>query len=163
MKLERKLLAHYLDAEPTGKGVAEYCRLGRDLEEYNVELSASVEKKKNILGESSTTISSYEAQGSVEPYYADKDDPLFSRLQNIVDNRLVLDDCQFKAVEVHLWETIDSKPNVYVAYQEEVYVEVTSYGGDNTGYQIPFNVHYTGKRVKGEFDITTKIFTPVTD
>lgn len=157
-KIERKLLAHYLDSAAPSVGTPVYCRLGKDLEEYNTELSAQVDKKKNILGETSITLSSYEAQGSVEPYYADKEDPLFARLQEIVDNRLVLDDCKATAVEVHLWESI--KDNVYEAYQEEVFIEVTSYGGDNTGYQMPFNVHYTGKRVKGEFDITSKTFTP---
>ena len=34
-----------------------------------------------------------------------------------------------------------------------------SYGGDTTGYQIPFNVHYTGVKTKGSFDPATKKFT----
>ena len=32
-------------------------------------------------------------------------------------------------------------------------------GGDTTGYQIPFNVHYTGVKTKGTFDPATKKFT----
>ena len=43
--------------------------------------------------------------------------------------------------------------------REDVYIEVTSYGGDTTGYQIPFTLHYTGKKVKGIFDVATKTFT----
>ena len=46
-----------------------------------------------------------------------------------------------------------------VAYKEDGIIEVVSYGGDTTGYQIPFNVHSTGNRVKGTFDLATKTFT----
>ena len=43
MKIERRYMAHYLNA---GFGGAEnYCRLGADLEEYSPELTANVEKK----------------------------------------------------------------------------------------------------------------------
>ena len=43
--------------------------------------------------------------------------------------------------------------------REQVYVEVVSYGGDTTGYQIPFKVHYTGVKTKGTFNVTTRTFT----
>ena len=68
-------------------------------------MSAEVEKKKNILGETSVMVTSYEKSGTVEPYYAEKGDPLFTRLQDIIDNGSVLDDCNTDVVEVHLWET----------------------------------------------------------
>lgn len=156
MKIARKFMAHFVN---TAKGDAEaaYTRLGKDLEEYNVELSAEVDKKKNILGETSVNVTSYEKSGTVEPYYAETGDALFTRLQEIVDNGLVLDDCKTDVVEVHLWE--EATQGVYPAYREEAVFEVTSYGGDKTGYQIPFNLHYTGKREKGTFNITTKKFT----
>ena len=126
MKIERRYMAHYLNA---GFGGAEnYCRLGADLEEYSPELTANVEKKSNILGQTSVTIDGY----------------------------LVLDDLKTDIVEVKLWgETADT---TYPAVREECYIEVVSYGGDTTGYQIPFNVHYTGVKVKGKFDVKTKKF-----
>ncbi|MDE6781159.1 MAG: hypothetical protein K2J40_06855 [Ruminococcus sp.] len=162
-KIERKLLAHFLNATPT-KDSASYYRLGKDLEEYSVELSAESETKKNILGEVSTVISSYEATGSVEPYYADKNDEIYAFLQDIIDDRKVLDDVKTDAVEVHLWEPAANEnsenPTVFKAYKETAVIEITSYGGDTTGYQIPFTVHYQGDRVKGKFDISTKTFTP---
>ena len=40
-----------------------------------------------------------------------------------------------------------------------MYIEVTSYGGDTTGYQIPFTLHYTGEKVKGTFNVSTRTFT----
>ena len=83
MKIERKYMAHYLNAA-FGSGDASYTRLGSDLEEYSPELTANVEKKSNIVGETTVTIN---------------------------------------------------------------------------GYQIPFNVHYTGVKTKGTFDPATKKFT----
>ena len=59
-------------------------------------------------------------------------------------------------VEVKLWEPQNN--GVFPAIWEEVYIEVTSYGGDTTGYQIPFTLHYTGKKAKGWFDVETKTF-----
>ena len=139
MKIERRYMAHYLNA---GFGGAEnYCRLGADLEEYSPELTANVEKKSNILGQTSVT---------------EAGDPLFEKLQEIIDGDLVLDDLKTDIVEVKLWgETADT---TYPAVREECYIEIVSYGGDTTGYQIPFNVHYTGVKVKGKFDVKTKKF-----
>ena len=160
MKLERKYMAHYLNAHfaKDSEGDASYVRLGKDLEEYSPELSANVEKKNNILGQTSITIDSYQKQGEVSPYYAEKGDPLFEKLQAIIDGDLVLDDLKTDIVEVKLWESGTS--GTFPAVREECYVEVSSYGGDTTGYQIPFNVHYTGVKTKGTFNTSTKAFTP---
>ena len=161
-KIERKYLAHYINtAAPAADGkaaaAAVYERLGKDLEEYSPELSAEVNTSKNILGETSILISSYEKTASVEPYYAEKDSALFTRLQAIIDGNLVLDDLKTDVVEVKLWEAAES--GAYPAIKEEAYIEVTSYGGDTTGYQIPFTLHYTGVKTKGTFDPSTKAFT----
>lgn len=159
MKIERKYLAHYLNATfANDEGTASYTRLGKDLEEYSPELSANVEKKNNILGETSVTIDSYQKQGEVSPYYAEKGDPLFEKLQTIIDGDLVLDDLKTDIVEVKLWG--EASAGAYPAVKEECYIEVSSYGGDTTGYQIPFNVHYTGVKTKGTFDVSKKTFTP---
>ena len=156
-KIERKYLAHYINTA-TGDAEAAYERLGKDLEEYSPEMSAEVETKKNILGETVINISGYEKTGSVEPYYAEKDTGLFTRLQAIIDEGLVLDALKTDVVEVKLWEA--EAENAYPATKEEAYIEVTSYGGDTSGYQIPFTLHYTGVKTKGTFDPTTKAFTP---
>ena len=104
MKIERKYMAHYLNATfAADDGTASYVRLGKDLEEYSPELSANVEKKTNILGNTTVTIDSYQKQGEVSPYYAEKGDPLFEKLQTIIDGDLVLDDLKTDIVEVKLW------------------------------------------------------------
>ena len=156
MRIERRYMAHYLNAA-FGKGEASYTRLGSDLEEYSPELTANVEKKSNILGQTSVVIDSYQKQGEVSPYYAEKGDPLFTKLQAIIDGSLVLDDLKTDIVEVKLWDAESS--GAFPAVREECYIEVSSYGGDTTGYQIPFNVHYTGVKTKGTFNPTTKTFT----
>ena len=158
MKIERKYLAHFINAAAPGGKDAIYERLGKDLEEYSPELSAEVNAKKNIIGETSINISSYEKTASVEPYYADKDSALFNRLQTIIDDSLVLDNLKTDVVEVKLWEPDTS--GAFPAIKEEAYIEVTSYGGDTTGYQIPFTLHYTGVKTKGTFNPSTKTFTP---
>ena len=153
-KIERKYLAHFINT--AGEGEAVYERLGKDLEEFSPELAAQVDTKKNILGETSVLISSYEKTGAVEPYYAESESGLFQRLQQIIDDGLVLDKLKTEVVEVKLWEQAEG--GAYPAVKEEAYIEVTSYGGDTTGYQIPFTLHFTGNKVKGSFDVATRTF-----
>lgn len=159
-KIERKYLGHLINVTP-GSATETYVRLGKDLESYNQEFSPQVDKKKNILGETSITLSSYEVSSSVETYYAEKGTPLHLYLQDIVDNRKVLDDVVTDALEVHFFDPTTATPpqTQFEAYKEEVHIAVTSAGGDSTGYQIPFDIHYTGKRTKGVYDTDTKTFT----
>ena len=117
-KIKRKFMGNFIDSALPGTKETAYVRLGKDLEEYNVEMNANVDTKNNILGETSVTLDSYQPQATADPFYAVVGDPMFERLQG------------------------------------------SSYGGDTTGYQIPFNVHHTGNRVKGTFALETKTFTP---
>lgn len=157
-KIERKYLAHFINVAKDGEE-AVFERLGQDLEEFSPELSAQVETKKNILGQSSVLISGYEKTASVEPFYAQSGSALFNRLQEIIDGDLVLDDLKAEVVDVKLWEPDET--GAFPAVKEAVFIEITSYGGDTTGYQIPFTIHYTGEKVKGTFNVTTKSFTAV--
>ena len=154
-KIERKYMAHFINAVKEGEAV--YERLGQDLEEFSPEMAAQVETKKNILGESSILISGYEKTAAVEPFYASQGSTLFDRLQQIIDGDLTLDDLKADVVDVKLWD--ESEAGIYPAVKETVFIEVTSYGGDTTGYQIPFTLHYTGEKVKGTFNVSTRTFT----
>lgn len=157
-KIKRKYMAHYINTSVIPE-TPSYVRLGADLEEYTVEMNANVNTTQNILGETATSIDGYEPQASVEPYYAVVGDPMHTRLQKIVDERQTLDDLKTSTVEVHLWEEDEVDTGSFVAYKEDAIIEVVSYGGDTTGYQIPFNIHNVGNRVKGTFDVATKTFT----
>lgn len=155
-KIERKYLAHFINAAALGADSPVYERLGKDLEEFSPELSAQVETKKNILGQTSVILSGYEKTGAVEPYYAESGSALFARLQDIIDEGRVLEDVKTDVVEVKLWEEGEGG---YPAIREEAYIAVNSYGGDTTGYQIPFTLHFTGNKTKGVFDPETRTFT----
>ena len=159
---ERKYLAHYLDsAFDTTYKATEYVRLGKDLEEYAVELNPDVETKKNILGENSVAVSGYEVSSSVDPYYYDYDEALSEKIMDIAMNRTTGDGCKTTTIDVLLkpGASADEAPTVVWAYREDCYLVPQSVGGDTTGIQIPFELHRAGNRVKGTFDLTTKKFT----
>ena len=159
--IERKYLAHYLDASFNGTS-ATYVRLGKDLEEYNEELNPDVEVNKNILGEQSVKHSGYEVQADVDPfYYEDYDDALSNKIMEIANTRATGDKCLTTMVDVLLKPGVDEEtaPTVVWAYREDVYVIPNSVGGDTSGVQTPFTVYKAGNRVKGTWDMTKKSFT----
>jgi len=156
-KIARQFMAHLLDTT-FGGDEPDWYRIGEDLEEFNVELNPDTELQKNILGSTNFIHNGYEPSGEADPFYARVGDALFAKLQNIVDNRLTDDNLRTKSLEVHLWD--GDETNGYTAWMQECYVTPTSYGGDTSGYQIPFTVDYVGARTKGTYAPKTKKFTP---
>lgn len=162
MSIERKYLAHYIDgAFDLTYAACKYVRLGKDLEEYSVELNPDVETKKNILGENSVNVSGYEVSSSVDPYYYEYEDDLAKKIMDIAMNRTTGDGCKTSVVDVLLkpGSSDDEAPTAVWAYREDCYVVPQSVGGDTTGIQIPFEIHRAGNRTKGTFDLSTKKFT----
>ena len=158
--IERKYLAHYIDGAFSANA-AEYVRLGKDLEEYSIELNPDVESVQNILGENSIRVNGYEVSSSVEPYYYEYDDSLSQKIMDIAMNRTTGDGCKTTVVDVLLQPGEgDAAPTAVWAYREDCYVVPESVGGDTSGVQIPFTIHRAGNRVKGSFDINSKKFTP---
>ncbi len=154
-KIERKYLAHYIDASFGGEA-ANYTRLGKDLEEFNEELNPDIEVQKNILGEQNVVHNGYEVQSEVDPYYAYTGDPLFEQLALIANERRTGDACLTTKVDVLLSEA----GTVLWAYREDCRVIPNSIGGDTSGVQIPFTIYNAGNRVKGTWNTSTKTFTP---
>lgn len=162
MKAERKYLAHYLDAAfDTTYAAPQYVRIGKDLEEFSVELNPDIETSKNIIGENSVKHNGYEASADADPVYYEYDDALTEKIMEIAMLRKTGDACRTTYVEVLLkpGETNDAAPTVIRAVREDVLLVPTSYGGDTSGVQTPFTVNFTGNRVEGTFDLTTKKFT----
>lgn len=153
-KIERKLFATYIEAQVT---TPTYVLLGTDLEELNIEMNANVVRTANILGQSSISIDKYEKQASVEPFKADSGDDLYKWLKEIIDGDLTLSELETNIVNVDLFGT--AAEGAYPAIKETCIVEITSYGGNTEGFQIPFNIHLTGVKTKGTFNPTTKAFT----
>lgn len=162
--LERKYLAHYIDAKfdiTAEHSAAKYVRIGKNLEEYSEELNPDVEVTKNILGEQSVQHSGYEVQADVDPfYYESEDDDLSKKLMEIANTRATGDACKTTMVDVLLQPNgLDGEPKVVWAYREDVYVIPNSVGGDTSGVQIPFTVYKAGNRVKGNWTMETKTFS----
>ncbi len=160
-KIERKYMAHFLDTANFNNAstTPSWYRIGEDLEEYNVDLNPDTELVKNILGNTRFDHKGYEPSADADPFYARVGDALFEKLQAIVDNRYTGDQCKTFALEVHLWDE-GSTSGTYTAYRQPCYVVPTSYGGDTSGYQLPFTVNYVGDRTKGTYTASTSNFTP---
>lgn len=159
--IERKYLAHYIDANFGKTSVSNY-RLGKDVEEYNIEMNGEVESKKNILGENSVTHKGYDPSASLDTYYGDYDDTLTNSLLDIVNERKTGDSVRTTVVDVLLKLGSTGEVEVVSAYREDVIIDVKSVGGSTEGVNIPFDIHYAGNRVKGSFDTATKTFTETT-
>jgi len=161
-KAERKYLAHYLDAAfDTTYEKTQYVRIGKDLEEFVVELNPVIDTVQNILGENSVNHTGYEASAEASPVYYEYDDALTQKIMESAMLRSAGDSCKTSYVEVLLkpGETAADAPEIVRAVREDVLLIPTSYGGDTTGVQIPFSINFTGNRTEGTFDITTKVFT----
>ena len=160
-KRKRKLMVTYINAAAPGSA-AVYERLGKDLEELNTEMNYETNEKENILGEVTVDIYGAKPTAEVSPFYAREGSALADRLQTIKDDRLELDDLATDVVEVHLWEPKEGSTNAFTAVKESAHIELTSTGGDTTGYQTPFTIHYGGDPVKGTFDVSTRTFAAAT-
>ena len=157
-KIDRKYMAHYIDAGSLCGGLTpKYERLGKDLEEYNVELNPDTETSKNILGESTFKHNGYEVSSDADPFYADTTSDLFTALQKIVDGRLKDDNLKTKAVEVHLWT--EATAGKYEAYQQDCYVVPTSYGAIHPAIRFRLPLTMLANVSKENFDISSGTFT----
>jgi hypothetical protein len=154
-KAERKYLAHFIDSKFGDETGPTYVRLGKDLEEYAIELNPDVETKKNILGENSVAVNGYEASSSVDPYYYEYDDTLSKKIWDIGMNRTTGDGCKTTVVDVLL----KADGTVLEAWREDAYVVPESIGGDTSGVQMPFTIHRAGNRKKGTFVLGDNTFT----
>ena len=161
-KIERKWLAHYIDANfvTSGTGTTNYVRLGQHLESYAEELNPQVSVQRNIIGEQTVIHAGYEVSSSVEPYYCYFDEPLFVKLKDIANKRVTGSDCCTTRVDV----LFDESGNTLWAYREKCWVVPNSVGGDTSGMQIPFGVYNDGERTAGTWAKTGDnwTFTPTT-
>lgn len=160
--LERKYLAHYIDAAFDKKGEStNYIRLGEGIEEFSVEMNPEIETTADIIGNSNAVLKGYDVSADVDPYYFTNDDDLSEKLKTIVEQELTGDGCVTTVVDVWLKPGEDgAAPIVTSATRREVIIAVQSYGGDTGGVQIPFSINGSKNKVLGDFDINTKKFTP---
>lgn len=160
-KLNRSQLIHFINAAPSS--TASWFKIGKDVEEMSVEMNPEIETQKNILDETSVNHNGYEASFSVDTYFADPSDSIYDFLEGIALGRLKGDACKTQVLEVIIEDTTAAS---HEAYQEDVIVEVTSYGGAQGGVRIPYTVHFAGNRKAGTVAIAAQTgiptFTPAT-
>ena len=153
-KLNREALAHYLD---TGMHPKYYSSgttavtpaweiIGEDIEEMSVDLNPNTDQFKNILGNTKTKDDGYEPSMSADPFYADPDSTLYTKVRDIALGRKKGADCKTIMLEVVVE---DSSATNFLAYVQEVMIKPQSYGGDTAGLNFPFNVLEDGNRYKG--------------
>lgn len=148
-KMQRKFFQNFIDTT-MGDTTPSWYRLGKDLEEFNIELNPDTEMSKNILGETTFVHNGWEVSANAEPYYARTGDALFAKLQKIIDEGLQYEGCATYILEAHLWDE-GSTSGTYKALKQPCYIVPQSYGGDTSGYQIPFEIVFAGEKVPGFF------------
>ena len=153
-KYERKWLAHLLLLGASWATAADVVRLGKDLEEYAVDMNPDVEQKKNILGESSVNIKGYQPSSSVDTFYAYKGDALFNKLYTAINNRTTGTGLKARVADILL----DGDGAVDSVYCEDVYLVPQSIGGED-GIQIPFEMYYAGNRKAATATISDGVIT----
>lgn len=134
--------------------------IGDKVEEMSLEMNPNVETVTDITGNTSTTLDKYEVQTSVSPMRARKESKLFAVLYDIVKNEKTLSDVERTFLCVNVFDkTGEGSEATYAAWTQKGVIAVQSYGGNTQGLDIPFNIHWTGKKTYGTFDPSDKEFT----
>ncbi|MCI8955624.1 MAG: hypothetical protein HFG29_01395 [Eubacterium sp.] len=156
MKLKRSYLLHFIDASFGGTGSPSWFLIGKDIEEMSVELNPDTETVKNILDETSVNDNGYEPSMSADPYYANPEDAIYPKLRDIAMNRLTGEDCKTQVLEVLMEGDTEASHKAWI---EDAIVKPQSYGGSQSGINIPFDVTFNGNRKEGTVTITNKVPT----
>ena len=111
---------------------------------------------KNVWDESYVEDNGYEPSIESTTYYADPTDPIYPKLRDMAMNRLKGDDCRTTILEVIVEDTAAAK---HRAWKEDVVVKPEEYGGNTSGFQIPFSIHFDGNRKEGSVTIADGALT----
>ena len=95
--------------------------------------------------------------GDVETYRALRESKWAEILYNIVKYRKTLTDVVHTFCVVNTFAGVAGK---FDAWTQKAVVAVQSTGGDTKGMNMPYNIHWTGERTYGTFDLDTLTFTP---
>lgn len=151
-KLKREAHRFYVKAS----GMTNYFLVGKGIDDMSVEMNGSFEQTQDVTGEVSVSDTGYQPQVSVEPYYANPDDEIYDFLKDLALNRKSGDDAKAEYLEVIIDNTSASE---HEAWKENCRIEISSYGGDTSGFQIAYNVWPDGGRVKGTATFAGKVPT----
>lgn len=150
-KAKRKELAFFYKTEDTLEII------GKGIEEASISPSAEIESVTDILGNTETTLSSYEKTTDLDPIYLEGGNKFSEWLDTLEETDAILDDAVGTFVVVKLYKTTEETK--YVAWEQQAVVELTGFGGDTKGVNLPCTLHWIGERTMGTFDPSTKQFT----
>ena len=150
-KAKRKELAFFYKTENTLEII------GKGIEEASISPSAEIESVTDILGNTETTLSSYEKTTDLDPVYMEGGNKFAEFLDNLEETNAILDDCKATFLVVKMYKT--STGSKYVAWEQDTIVELTEFGGDTKGVNMPCTLHWVGERTMGTFDPSAKQFT----
>lgn len=135
--------------------------IGEKVEDLGLELNPNVEKVHDVTGKTSVTIDKYEVQTSVSPMRAKKESKMFAFLYGVVKDEKTLSDLEKEFLCVNVFDvTGEGASATYAAWKQKGVVAVNSYGGGTQGLDIPYDIHYFGDKIHGDFAPATKAFTP---
>jgi hypothetical protein len=149
MKLDRNrgmFFAGFASGTGTAPTNVQWEVLGRDNDDLSKDLNPDTETSKNVLGETTFKHSGYEPEVSVDPYYADSESNLYTKLlAAAVQEKYGDEDIKGYFVEV-VFTTVNAEAGTMTGtgYMREAYIVPQSTGGDTSGLGIPFTVNPVG-------------------
>jgi len=156
MRAKREQLILFMNTGTSSAPV--WSVIGRDIEDLSRTMNYDVQSKNNILGEASVDVTKGPQTTTVDPVKMDNDDPVAERLYDIYAKNLDGSDVENDFVEVSAFKQAGA--GEYEAFRQNGAISLTSFGGDTTGVNAPFEINWKGERVAGTFNPTTKTFTP---
>lgn len=156
----RHVVANYLKLEGTG-GTKAYERLTMGFSELNESFSPVVSSKRYIHQKAATSnISSYEWQSD---FTADviESEAAIQAIKKIAEQELVGDDCIFDYCIVDT-EAPGATDGTYKARERQVVVVIDELNDEDGELQFTGSFRGVTDWTQGEFNPTTKTFTPAT-
>ena len=137
--------------------------LGKDLDAMSMALNPDVKTTKNILGETTVNNNGYSPELALDSYKARTEDKIYEHIKDIAMNRKTDEE----STGAYLLESIltdevknsDSTVLTGEAWMENVVVVTQEYGGDTSGFDIPFTIHMNGGRVAGTVSVDKRVPT----
>ena len=126
-------------------------------EELSHELNPNVESGEDVTGATYADLDKYEEETDVETYRARRESKWAAILYNIIKYRKTLTDVVHQFLIVNTFAGADG---AYDAWVQKAVVAVQSHAGDTKGMNMPYNIHWTGERIHGTFNLETLTFTP---
>ncbi len=147
-------------ADVAATGTHEWELIGDKVEEMSLEMNPNVETVTDVTGNTTTALDKYEVQTSVSPMRAKKESKLFAILYDIVKYEKTLSDVERTFLCVNVFDKSgEGASATYAAWTQKGVIAVQNYGGNTQGLDIPFNIHWSGKKIHGTFNPATKEFT----